>query len=71
MRGRTSQVKVDEDEFGYAETAQPKFSSKKRLDLNDLLRRKEDEKKHDKLFNFKIISGVFAVALVVILILSL
>ena len=48
-----------------------RFAVKTRLNLNDLLRRKSDEKKVDKRTNLIIFSSVSAVALVVLLILNL
>ena len=45
--------------------------SKKRLDLNDLLRRAKDQKKNDKKFNLLIYSGAASVIVVFILILNL
>ena len=44
MRGRLSKVKSDDDLYGY----RPLFNTtKKRLDLNDLLQRAKDEEKND------------------------
>ena len=48
-----------------------RFSVKARLNLNDLLRRRTEEKKIDKKTNLLIITCVSAVAVVVLLILSL
>jgi len=48
-----------------------RFSVKARLNLNDLLRRRTEEKKVDKKTNLLIITCVSAVAVVVLLILSL
>ena len=57
-----------EDRYGYIKSVKTK---KSRLDLNDLLKRMEDRKKDDKKINILIISGVFVLALVFFLILSL
>ena len=47
-----------------------RFTAKERLNLNDLLRRRSEEKKVDKKTNFLIVSSLSAVAAVIILILS-
>ena len=48
-----------------------RFSVKARLNLNDLLRRRSEEKQVDKKTNLVIVSSATAVAAVVVLILSL
>ena len=48
-----------------------RFTTKARLNLNDLLRRRSEEKKVDKKTNLLILSGVSAAAAVVFLILNL
>ena len=48
-----------------------RFTTKTRLNLNDLLRRRSEEKKVDKKTNLIIFSGAAAVAAVVFLILNL
>ena len=48
-----------------------RFSVKARLNLNDLLRRRSEEKMVDKKTNLLIVSGVSALAVVVLVILSL
>ena len=48
-----------------------RFSEKSRLNLNDLLRRRSEEKQVDKKTNLLIVSSVTAVAAVLLLILSL
>ena len=48
-----------------------RFSVKARLNLNDLLKRRSEEKQVDKKTNLLIISCVSAVAAVILLILSL
>ena len=48
-----------------------RFAPKVRLNLNDLLKRKMEEKKLDKKTNLLIFSGATAVAAVVFVILSL
>tara|TARA_B100000029_G_C17215342_1_gene829670 strand:- start:293 stop:493 length:201 start_codon:yes stop_codon:yes gene_type:complete len=54
-----------------AEVASDRFTTKSRLNLNDLLRRRSEEKKVDKKTNLIILSSVSAVALIVLLILNL
>ena len=48
-----------------------RFTTKARLNLNDLLRRRSEEKKVDKKTNLLILSGASAVAVVVFVILTL
>ena len=48
-----------------------RFAVKARLNLNDLLKRRSEEKKLDKKTNFLILSSATAVAAVVLLILNL
>jgi len=59
---------AEEDRYGYTKSVKTTGS---RLDLNDLLKRLEDRKKDDKKINILIISGVFVLAVVFFLILSL
>ena len=66
MRRKVSQVKSDEDRYGYRTLE----NSKKRLNLNDLLRRAKDEEKNDKKFNLLIYSGAVFVIAVFLFILS-
>ena len=56
------------DKYGYVKSAKAKTS---RLDLNDLLKRMEDQKKDDKKINKLILSGVLSVAVVFFIILGL
>ena len=51
--------------------AADRFTTKERLNLNDLLRRRSEEKKVDKKTNFLIVSSLTVVGAVIILILSL
>jgi len=48
-----------------------KFSGKRRLNLNDLIRRRSEEKKVEKKTNIKIVSGAAILGAVVLLIISL
>ena len=59
---------TEEDKYGYIKSVKATGS---RLDLNDLLKRIEDRKKDDKKINILVISGVFVLAVVFLLILSL
>ena len=59
-----------ENEKDYESFKGPKKESQ-RLDLRDLLKRLEEQKKDDKKLNTLILAGVAAVAFVVLLILSL
>ena len=63
---KTSQA--DEDRYGYIKSVKTTGS---RLDLNDLLKRMEDQKKDDKKINILILSGSLSVAVVIFLILGL
>ena len=67
--GKAMKVKEAEgDKYGYIKSAKATGS---RLDLNDLLKRREDQKKDDKKINILILSGVLSVAVVFFLILGL
>ena len=68
MRGKVSQVESDDDLYGYKPLLK---TTDKRLNVNNLLRRIEDEKKKDKKFNLLIFSGAISVVLVFLLLLSL
>ena len=69
MRGRAMKAtQAEGDRYGYIKSAKATGS---RLDLNDLLKRMEDQKKDDKKINILILSGVLVLAVVFFLILSL
>ena len=69
MRGKAMKVsKAEEDRYGYIKSVKTTGS---RLDLNDLLKRMEDQKKDDKKINILILSGVLVLVAVFFLILSL
>ena len=70
MRERASQVEYDEEQYHVSELMHPS-TSKKRLDLNDLLKRARDKEKNDKKLNLLIYSGTASVIVVFVLILSL
>ena len=59
---------TEEDRYGDIKSAKTTGS---RLDLNDLLKRMEDQKKDDKKINILILFGVLVLAVVFFLILSL
>ena len=67
MRGRGSQTNRIEEHSVTAD----RFASKARLNLNDLLKKRLDEKKIDKKTNLLIISSATTVAVVVLFILFL
>ena len=64
---KASQIKSDSGRYDY----RPVLGAKKRLDLNNLLRRVKDEEKKNKKFNLLIFSGATSVVLVFLLLLSL
>ena len=69
MRGRAMKTsQAEEDRYGYIKSVKTTGS---RLDLNDLLKRMEDQKKDDKKINILILSGSLSVAVVFFLILGL
>ena len=69
MRGRAMKAREAEgDKYGYIKSGRAKGS---RLDLNDLLKRMEDQKKDDKKINILILFGVLVLVVVFFLILSL
>tara|TARA_B100001245_G_C22491968_1_gene249896 strand:- start:246 stop:455 length:210 start_codon:yes stop_codon:yes gene_type:complete len=69
MKDRASRVDYNEEQYHASDFLNS--SSKKRLDLNDLLKRAKDQEKNDKKLNLLIYFGTASVIAVVILILSL
>ncbi len=69
MRGKVNQAKVlaENEEENFVDT---RFPSNGKLNLNELLHRRKEEKRIENNLNLKIISGVGAVAVIVILIIS-
>ena len=65
---KASQIKSDSDRYEYSPLLDV---TKKRLDLNNLLRRMKNEEKKNKKFNLLIFSGATSVVLVFLLLLSL
>ena len=69
---RVNQVKTDEQyQYKAGKPFQNDFTAKVRLNLNDLLKRRQEEKKVDKRTNLAILSGAVAIAVVVLVVLSL
>ena len=70
MREKISQVGYREEKYRVGE---PYDSStlKKRLDLNDLLKRAKVQEKNDKRFNLLIYTGAFFVVVVFVLIFNI
>jgi len=68
MREKTNQVEYD-DRHHYGEAVYS--TSKKRLDLNDLLQRVKKQKRDEKNSNLIIYAGVTAVILVFVSIISI
>ena len=66
MNIRDESKKLDENN-----SITDRFTVKARLNLNDLLRRRSEEKQVDKKANLLILSSVTGVALIVLLILTL
>ena len=69
MRDRASRVDHNEEQYKASDFLNS--SSKKRLDLNDLLKRVKERKKNEKKINLLIYSGAASVLAVSILFLSL
>ena len=65
-----SKLRVAKGEFGNR-VLQSKFSENVRLDLNDLINKRKEERKVEKKTNFLIFSGAVAVFGSLVLILSL
>ena len=70
MRERVGQVEYDEEQYHAGESLHSS-TSKKRLDLNDLLKRAKDEEKNDKKFNLLIYSCATFVIIVFLFIVSI
>ena len=69
--GRVNQIKVKVQSDINVKPTVYSFASRDRLNVNDLMKKRQDEKKVDKKTNILIFSGVTAVAAVVLVILSL
>ena len=68
--GRINQART-ENQYSSGQVFDNKFAAKDRPNLNNLLKKRQDEKNSDKKTNLFIISGAAAVAVVVLAILSL
>ena len=68
MTGKVSEVRTDDDRYGYKALSDV---TKKRLDLNDLLRRSVNEKNRNKKINILIFSVSTSAVLVFFLLISL
>ncbi len=68
--GRIYQART-ENQYTSGQVFDNKFAAKDRPNLNNLLKKRQDEKNGDKKTNLFIISGATAVAVVVLAILSL
>ena len=66
--GKVSQVKSNGERYGFKPLLE---TSKKRLDLNNLLMRVKEEKKRSKKQNLFIFTGAAAVVLVFLMLLSI
>ena len=69
--GRVNQIKVKVQSDVNVKPTVYSFASRDWLNVNDLMKKRQDEKKVDKKTNILIFSGVTAVAAVVLVILSL
>ena len=70
MREKISQVGYREEQYHVGEPYDS-LTLKKRLDLNDLLKRAKDQEKNDKKLNLLIYAGAASVIVVFVLILSI
>ena len=72
MRGKVGlKIEADTGRRVYPEVEENKFTTKSRLDLNDLLKRIKNEKQDSKKFNLLVLSGASTLVVVVFLVLSL
>ena len=70
MREKVNRVGHEEEQYRFGKP-DDSSTSKKRLDLNDLLKRAKDQEKNDKKLNLLIYSGAASVIAVLVLFLSL
>ena len=70
MRERASRIEYDEEQYHVSELLHPS-TSKKRLDLNDLLKRAKEQKERDKKLNLLIYTGALSAVVVFGLLLSI
>ena len=69
--GRVNQIKVKVQSNVNVKPTGYNFTAGERLNVNDLMKKRQEEKRVDKKTNILIFSGVTAVAAVVLVILSL
>ena len=69
MRGKASQIKSNEDQYGYKAIKTGVIGA--RLNVNDLLRRAKEQKKNDKKTNLLVLGSTLALAFVILVILNL
>lgn len=69
MRGKVEKLRSEDDSYRFEQSIESRFATKRRLDLNDLLKRMKDQKKDDKKTNLLVLFGTAIVAVVVFLIL--
>ena len=70
MREKANQVGYKEEQ-NYVGELHDSSTLKKRLDLNDLLKRAKDQEKNDKRLNLLIYTGALSVIVVFVLILNI
>ena len=70
MRERASQAEYDKEQYHVGELLHSS-SSKKRLDLNDLLKRAKEQKKSDNKLNLLIYTGALSAVIVFVFLLSI
>ena len=68
--GKLNHIKADDQINGHG-SFQRNYIAKTKLNVNDLIRRRQEEKKVDKKTNILILSGATAVAAAVLAVLSL
>ena len=69
--GRINQIKVKVQSVVNVKPTGYKFTARNRLNVNGLMKKRQEEKRVDKKTNILIFSGVTTVAAVVLVILSL
>ena len=70
MRERANRAEYDEEQYHVSELLHSS-TSKKRLDLNDLLKRAKEQKESDKKLNLLIYTGALSAVVVFGLLLSI
>ena len=70
MKERANQAEFDEEQYHAGELLHSS-RSKKRLDLNDLLKRAKEQKKSDNKLNLLIYTGALSAVIVFVFLLSI